>query len=92
MGHYIRTDDFSTKTSKAEIQAECDDFAIREGDYDHGIDPIRWLERPTYTSYEEAAQAIEKLDKGWYDCLAVKYKDDRQGAGERWLVKYEFHC
>ena len=38
---------------------------------------------------EEAVKRIEKLDNGWYDDHAVKYKDGRK---TRWLVKVEVHC
>ena len=38
---------------------------------------------------DEAKQMIQRLDRGWYDDHAVRYKDGRKLM---WLVKYEYHC
>lgn len=38
---------------------------------------------------EEAEREIERLDKGWYDDHAIRYKDGRKLY---WLIKYEYHC
>lgn len=38
---------------------------------------------------EEAERMIERLDRGWYDDHAVRFKDGRK---LKWLVKYEYHC
>lgn len=40
-------------------------------------------------SREEAEETIKKLDNGWYDDHAVRYKDGRKLY---WLIKYEYHC
>lgn len=39
--------------------------------------------------YAEAVKTIERLDRGWYDDHAVRYKEGRKLF---WLVKYEYHC
>jgi hypothetical protein len=44
---------------------------------------------PVYKNRDEAKKAIEKLDKGWYDDHAVRYRDGRKIY---WLVKVEWHC
>ena len=38
---------------------------------------------------DEAMQMIQRLDRGWYDDHAVRYKAGRKMM---WLVKYEYHC
>lgn len=40
-------------------------------------------------NYEEAEKMIQRLDRGWYDDHAVRFKDGRKLM---WLVKYEYHC
>lgn len=73
MGHIIDYDVYSEKVSKSYVQEKWDKIAYgREGS---GLpNKIRWLDI-TLNSYEEAKEYISKVDKGWYDCLAVKYKD-----------------
>ena len=73
MGHIIDYDVYSEKVSKSDVQEKWDKIAYgREGS---GLpNKIRWLDI-TLNSYEEAKEYISKVDKGWYDCLAVKYKD-----------------
>lgn len=44
---------------------------------------------PVYKNHDEAMAAIQKLDKGWYDDHAVRY---REGRRINWLVKVEWHC
>jgi hypothetical protein len=43
---------------------------------------------PVYKNRDEALEAITKMDKGWYDDHAVRY---REGRKIYWLVKYEYH-
>ena len=38
---------------------------------------------------DKAEQWIKQNDSGWYDNIAIKYKD---GSKIMWLVKIEFHC
>ena len=73
MSHIIDYDVYSEKVSKSYVQEKWDKVAYgREGG---GLpNKIRWLDI-TLNSYEEAKEYISKVDKGWYDCLAVKYKD-----------------
>lgn len=73
MGHIIDYDVYSEKVSKSDVQEKWDKIAYgREGS---GLpNKIRWLDI-TLNSYEEAKEYIDKVDRGWYDCVAVKYKD-----------------
>lgn len=31
----------------------------------------------------------EALGRGWYDCIGVKYMENRK---KYWLVKIDYHC
>ena len=77
--HNIHHADYPLNVNKKSVQTEWDQYAAHE-DWQEGctgLDKnIRWIESPVYETYEEAEKAIEKLDKGWYDQLAVKYKDN----------------
>lgn len=75
MGHTIQHFTFPVKTKKQDIIAECSDYANRNGDYADQIEGIRFKENTTYDCYEDAEKAIESMDNGWYDNIAVKYKD-----------------
>lgn len=57
--------------NKAEEYAERVDWE-EGGGLNRGF---RWLERRIYDNYEEAEEAIEELDEGDYDNLAVLYRD-----------------
>ena len=72
---------FSEKCDRRAVQAECDAYAMHE-DWQEGcsgVNPIRWLDI-TCGTYEEAEEKIKSLDKGWYDCLAVKFKQPKKDA------------
>lgn len=93
MSHNIKTRDYPENVNKRSVQDEWDHYAAME-DWQEGcsgVSPIRWLENEICDSYEEAEDRIEKLDRGWYDCLAVKYRETepvrtskaRETAGKR---------
>lgn len=87
--HAIDYNDYKATTDKGTIQADCDYIAEERGDYHCGLDmPIRF-NNITLGSRDDAMTWIEEHDRGFYDNLAVKYKD---GEGEWWLVKIEYHC
>ena len=39
------------------------------------LSKIRWIDSEPCANEDEARIRIEHLDKGWYDCIAVKYYD-----------------
>ncbi len=85
MSHNIEYRDYPEKVDRVKITDALDDYVShctwREGG--GGLpSEIRWLDRePIYGSREEAEERIETLDKGWYDCLAVRYrKSSKKGA------------
>lgn len=60
------------------LQAEADEYAAHV-DWEEGCsglyNGIRWLEGKPYDNYSDALNAIEELDRGSYDNLAVLYRD-----------------
>lgn len=92
MSHNIHITEYPGRCSKKEIQKHWDEVAAYEGRLEGSIglgQNIRWLATPIYKSRDEAEKAIDRLDKGDYDQLAVKFKDEQNHR--RWLVKIEYH-
>ena len=90
MAHHVKHLDYHCSRSQRLIQKRLDAFVACE-DYEEGAtglpQPIRWIDR-LCKNRDEALEYIESHDSGWYDCLAVKYK---QGRKIYWLVKIEYH-
>lgn len=78
MAHNIAHFDYPENCNRKNVQHECDTLAKME-DWQEGcsgVNPIRWLDNVSVQDdYDEAKKYIETHDKGWYDCLAVKYYD-----------------
>lgn len=76
--HNIEYYTYPENCDRAKVKAEIDDFVAME-DYQEGCsglyNPIRWIETEIYPDYETAQKAIEKMDRGDYDNLAVRYID-----------------
>lgn len=74
--HNIEHYDYPEKVNKKTVQSELNDYVSYEtrGEGGGGIDPIRWND-VVCKSYDDAIKWIESHDKGWYDCLAVKYEE-----------------
>lgn len=86
--HIIRHLDFHCSVSEKSILKEINKFAYdpqKSSGY-HGN--LTFHKEPIYKNYEEAYEAIKKLDKGWYDDHAVMYRQDQKVY---WLVKVEYH-
>ena len=76
MGHLTCLDVFSFKKTKKHIECCVNEVARKEGDYGTELSkPIRWYEDKIYNSKEEAEKAIRAKDKGWYDQLAVLFRE-----------------
>lgn len=86
--HQIETLTFSSRKTKPGIVKDCNMIAKRESD-SHGplYHGIRFHDA-VLKDRAEAERWIELNDSGWYDNLAVRYKDGRKIL---WLVKIEFH-
>lgn len=85
--HQIEYWIFPCKKTPKGIQREVDRYCKEHGDYHHACDPIRFSSE-IMDNVTEARTWIDCHDRGFYDCLAVKYKDGRKID---WLVKFEFH-
>lgn len=79
MGHNIRHITYPENVNRKKVQNELDTFVAHE-DYQEGCSglasPIRWIESVICNSYNEAIEKIERLDRGWYDQLAVRYYEN----------------
>lgn len=74
MGHCVDYLTFDLATSKSEITSSCNRRAVMDGDYHSSLNnSIRFIDK-VYDSREEAENAIDKMDNGWYDQIAVKYR------------------
>ncbi len=86
--HNIHTEDYPLKVNRASVQKHWDRVAAYEdrGEGCCGLgSDIRWLEnQPVCESYEDAQKLIEKLDNGWYDQLAVRYKEYKPNTTKRY--------
>jgi hypothetical protein len=89
MSHAIRHLDYHCSVSEKAILRDINSFAYdrEESSGYHGN--LKFHAEPVYKTRDEAQKAIEKLDKGWYDDHAVRY---RNGRKIYWLVKVEWHC
>lgn len=85
--HELHMREFPTKTSKQRMFNICSKHAEQEGDYHSPLDGMRFTDT-VLANREEAERWIEAHDRGWYDNLAIRFKDGRKIM---WLVKYEFH-
>lgn len=85
--YFTYTERKSTKAISAELDAYVRKATWREGG--GGIDGgIRFIDKvmPDYNSAEEF---IKANDKGWYDCLAVKYKEVPRGKTTKKLEELQ---
>jgi hypothetical protein len=89
MSHAIRHLEYHCSTSEKAILKDINTFAYdpQETSGYHG--DLTFHKEPVYKTREEAYAAIEKLDKGWYNDHAVRFRDGRKIY---WLVKVEWHC
>lgn len=75
--HNIEHWDYPQNANKRTVANEIDEYVAHE-DWKEGCsglyNGIRWLDGNIYDSYDEAMDALEKLDRGNYDNLAVLYK------------------
>lgn len=86
--HAIHHLEFTSRKGAKTIQKECARIADANGDYKGQVSAIRFVDR-VLKNRDEAEKWIEQNDRGWYDNLAIKFKD---GGRVTWLVKIEYHC
>ena len=77
MGHNINYLTYEKNVNKKEVQRYWDEYAAQE-DREEGCSGlnsnIRWIDH-ICDNYEDAEEYIKSHDKGWYDQLAVKYRE-----------------
>ena len=75
MSHAIRYLDYHCSISEKAILKDLNSFAydLQETGGYHGN--LKFHKEPVYKNREEAEKAIEKMDNGWYDDHAVRYRD-----------------
>ena len=79
MSHNIKYFTYKEDVNRRRVQAELDNYVAHE-DWQEGCSglssPIRWIENcGVLNSYDEALEYINSHDRGWYDSLAVRYKE-----------------
>lgn len=75
MGHSIEYFTYDVNTDKKVITAEVNDVAAQYGDYHSGLNsPIRWID-VVCEDERKAYEYLQANDKGWYDQLAVKFRE-----------------
>lgn len=89
MGHAIQYRDYHCSVSEKAILKEINSFAYNPQETSGYHGNLKFHKEPVYKNREEAADAIVKMDNGWYDDHAVRYRDGRKIY---WLVKVEWHC
>ena len=79
--HNIEYSSYPLNVNRKEVKRQWDEVVSHE-DWREGAsglpNPIRWIEDGISDSYTEAEERIKKLDNGWYDQIAVKYKRYKQ--------------
>ena len=89
MSHAIRYLDFHCSTSEKAILKEINSFAYDKEETSGYHGDLTFHKEPVHKNRAEAEAAIAKLDRGWYNDHAVRYRDGRKIF---WLVKIEYHC
>lgn len=79
MSHNIKYFEYREDVNRKKIEAELDNYVAHEDWQEgcHGLNsPIRWIEScGVFNGYDEALAFIKSVDRGWYDSLAVRYRD-----------------
>lgn len=76
MGHTIQHYDYPVNVDKKKVEQELANYVAKRCFQEGGhLSKIRWIDSEPCANEDEARIKIEHLDKGWYDCIAVKYYD-----------------
>jgi len=93
MSHNIQHFDYPDNVDKKKVCADLDNYVAHE-DWQEGCsglcNPIRWIDK-VFETHKEAVDYIDKIDQGWYDNIAVKYKEYPRPDKSK-LNKYEELC
>ena len=76
MGHTVTYYEYPETVDRKKIEADLSTYVEKECWQDGGhMSKIRWFNDAPCAIEDEAREKIGQLDKGWYDCLAVKFYD-----------------
>ena len=76
MGHTIQHYDYPGNADTKKWNRSWRTMLPRDASKRGGhLSKIRWIDSEPCANEDEARIRIEHLDKGWYDCIAVKYYD-----------------
>lgn len=89
--HNIEYYTYKENVNRNVVQKDIDKYVSRQTYQEggHGIDGIRWNEYTVCKSYDDAEKWIKEHDKGWYDCLAVRYQEPVQPANDSKIKELE---
>lgn len=89
MGHATMHYEYSINSNKKDIEAEMNEQARIDGDYHSGLNaPIRWID-VICEDRQKAYEYIREHDKGWYDQLAVKFREYPKSEPTKTLLSLE---
>lgn len=76
MSHNPTYRDYAYTANPKKIESSLADF-VRHACWQEGgsLVPIKWNDKKTFNSYDEAYDYLESTDNGWYDNRAVVYLD-----------------
>lgn len=76
MGHTIQHYDYPGNADTKKVEQKLANYVAKRCFQEGGhLSKIRWIDSEPCANEDEARIKIEHLDKGWYDCIAVKYYD-----------------
>lgn len=76
MGHTVTYYEYPETVDRKKIEADLSTYVEKECWQEGGhMSKIRWINDAPCANEDEAREKIGQLDKGWYDCLAVKFYD-----------------
>lgn len=75
--HNIEHYNYPENISKKDVFAKLNHYVHvqTEAEGGTGLEQIRWLDDVICDSYDDAKKYIEEHDRGWYDQLAVRYRE-----------------
>lgn len=74
MGHNIQHYDYPENVDQKKVFRDLANYVQHEAWQEGGhLNEIRWLDAKPLPSRDDAEAFLDKHDKGWYDCLAVRY-------------------
>lgn len=74
MSHNIQHYDYPENVDRKKVFADLNNYVRHEAWQEGGhLNEIRWLDAKPLLNRDDAENFIDKHDRGWYDCLAVRY-------------------